>query len=240
MKANKFLTFMVIFLLLIILTGCGLLAYKYFFFKDRSYLGTWSREIDLRGYVMEEMNEWFNDPTTSANVVYDNTKVVVKVDLTFTKDGKFVEKIDEASFSEAKTAAKELALSGLISFLEIRMENAGIEKGSVEKTVDELIEEALEMSASDYLEKKGPELLPTVDSLKEMYDLSGTYEAKDSSMKRTSGGKSICETYFTKDDLLVFTGLSDDTFGKGLAAPMGDESADLKMLYDYPAVYTRK
>ena len=86
---------MVIFLLLVILTGGGLLFYKNFFAKDTSYVGSWSREIDLRGYVIEEMNEWFKDPTTAALVTFDDTKVTVKVDLVFTGDGKFSEKIEK-------------------------------------------------------------------------------------------------------------------------------------------------
>lgn len=239
MVKNRVLTFMVIFLLLVILTGGGLLVYKNFFAKDTSYVGSWSREIDLRGYVIEEMNEWFKDPTTAALVTFDDTKVTVKVDLVFTGDGKFSEKIDEKSFEETKKAAEALALSGLISFLEKRLDNAGIDSASSGKSIDELIEDALGMSVSEYMKNSGPELLPTLDALKDMYNISGTYEVMDNSMKRTLGGKSICESFFVKDDFLVFSGTAEDTFGASLGKSISDDEP-LKMLYDYPAVYTKK
>ncbi len=231
---------MVIFLLLIILTGGGLLAYKYFFAKDRSYIGSWEREIDLRGYVMEEMNAWFSDPSIAANVSFDDTPVTLKVTLTFTDDGKFNESIDESGYSEAKAAANALAVSGLRSFLEKRLESAGTDTESVGKSIDELIEEALSMSASEYLEKKGPILLPPLDSLKEMYNINGTYEAKDNTVKRLVGGKSICEIYFVKDEYLMFTGSGEDIFEKSLGEAIPGTDTVLKMLYDYPVVYTKK
>ncbi len=231
---------MVIFLLLVILTGGGLLAYKYFFARDTSYLGSWEREVDLRMFVMEEMNEWFGDPAVAANVVYNDTPVNVKVVLRFTKDGKFYEELDEASYSEAKKAAGDLAVSGLYSFLEKRLENAGTDTESVGKTIDELIEEALSMSAAEYLDKKGPALLPTLDALKEMYGINGSYEVKDNTMKRTCGGKSICEIYFTKDEYLMFTAKGTDIFEKSLGEAIPGTETELKMLYDYPVMYSKK
>ncbi len=239
MKTNKFLVFMVIFLLLVILTGGGLLAYKYFFAKDKSYLGSWEREIDLRGYVIEDMNEWFADPTTSAHVVFDDTSVSVKTILKFTDEGKFTESIDPDSYEAAKAAAKELAVSGLRSFLEIRLQNAGTDTADIGKSVDELIEEALSMTAAEYLDEKGPALLPPLDSLKSMYDINGTYEVKDGVVKRTSSGKSICESYFTKDDYLMLTAPAEDTFDKSFGQSIDGADTDLKMLYDYPVMYIK-
>ncbi|MCR4617833.1 MAG: hypothetical protein K5669_06570 [Lachnospiraceae bacterium] len=239
-KKNRFLTFMVIFLLLVILTGGGLLAYKYYFASDTSYLGSWSREIDMRGYVIEDMNAWFADPTTAANVEFDDTKVTIKVTLALTSEGKFTEKIDESSFEEAKASASALALSGLISFLDKRLENAGIDKDSADKSIEELIEEALGMSASDYLAEKGPALLPTLDALKDMYNISGTYEVKGNAMRRISGGKSVCETFFVKDDYLIFTSPCEDNFGATLSAPIDNSDTVLKMLYDYPVAYNKQ
>ncbi len=240
MKANRFLTLMVIFLTLIILTGGGLLAYKHFFAKDTSHIGTWEREIDLRGYVIEEMGAWFADPSIAGNVTFDDTAVTVKVSLTLTDDGKFSEKIDETSYNEAKKAANALAVSGLRSFLEKRLETAGTDTNAVGKSIDELIEESLSMSASQYLEEKGPILIPTLDSLREMYDKNGSYEVKDNIMKRTSGVKSICEVYFVKDDYLMFTGPGEDVFEKPLGKPISEDDTVLRMLYDYPAVYKNK
>ena len=239
MKTNRFLVFMVIFLLLVILTGGGLLAYKHFFAQDKSYLGTWERQIDLRGYVIENMNEWFADPTVSAHVEYDDTQVTVKTVLKLTADGKYTENIDAESYEKAAESAKLLAVSGLRSFLEVRLQNAGTNATDIGKTVDELIEEALSMTAAEYLDEKGPSLLPPLDSLKSMYDISGSYEVKDGIMKRSSRGKAVCESYFTKDDYLMFTAPAEDIFEKSLGQSMDGSDTDLKMLYDYPVMYTK-
>ena len=59
-------------------------------------------------------------------------------------------------------------------------------------------------------------------------------------MKRMISGKSICESYFTKDDYLMFTGTAEDIFEKQIAQPMGGDDTPLEMLYDYPALYRKK
>ena len=96
------------------------------------------------------------------------------------------------------------------------------------------------MTAAQYLDEKGPALLPSMDELGAIYDLSGTYEIKDGVMKRTIAGKAICENYFTKDDYLMFTGVGEDVFEKPIAQPMGGDDTPLEMLYDYPALYIKK
>ena len=240
MKANKVLILMIIFLLLVILTGAGLFIFQNKYVKNKSHLGTWQRDVDMTPYVVASMNEWFSDPTTSSRVNFGTGKVYVKTDLVFSDDGNFTEKINPESYEAAKSVAKEIALEGLRSFLEIRLESAGASAEDVGKTVDELIEEALEMTAAEYLDQKGPALLPTIDELGAIYGQSGTYEVKDGIMKRTISGKSICESYFTKDDYLMFTGTAEDIFEKQIAQPMGGDDTPLEMLYDYPALYRKK
>ncbi len=58
-------------------------------------------------------------------------------------------------------------------------------------------------------------------------------------MKRTSSGKSICESYFTKDDYLMFTAPAEDIFEKSLGQSIDGDDTALKMLYDYPVMYTK-
>ena len=231
---------MVIFLLLVILTGAGLFIFQNKYVRNKSHLGTWQRDVDMTPYVVASMNEWFADPTTASRVSFGTGKVYIKTDLTFNSDGSFTEKINPESYEAAKPVAKEIALEGLRSFLEIRLESAGTSAESVGKTVDDLIEEALEMTAAEYLDQKGPTLLPSMDELGTIYDLSGTYEVKDGVMKRTISGKPICEKYFTKDDYLMFTGIGEDIFEKPIAQPMGGNDTPLEMLYDYPALYIKK
>ena len=239
-KTNGFLVFMVIFLLLILLTGGGLLAYKYYFAKDTSYIGSWEREIDLRGYVIEEMNTWFADPTTAGSVEFADGDVKVRVILKLSDDGKFSEKIDEESYNEAKTAAARIAVSGLKSFLENRLSNAGTDLNEVGKTVDELIEEALGMTAEEYLSDKGPELLPTLSALEEMYNTNGSYSAEDGVLSRTLSGKTINETFFTKDDYLMITAKISETGAESLGESMNGTDDGFGFLYDYPAVYKKR
>ena len=62
MKANKVLVPMIIFLLLVILTGAGLFIFQNKFVKNKSHIGTWQRDVDLTPYVVASMNDWFADP----------------------------------------------------------------------------------------------------------------------------------------------------------------------------------
>lgn len=151
-----------------IVTGCGS--------KEPKLIGEYTQSIDLTDYAKNQAREWLsvaylsneieleqyiNDISVSANVsIYNNESYSVSI---------VAESYDEA-YDKAKIGLGE-ALTELIS---IRAEKLGKDPMDAE-AVNSLMLQKTDFSMQEYIETYGPELLPSQEKLRSMYDITGSY-----------------------------------------------------------------
>lgn len=263
MKAKQFLIPIIVFIALAGLLFGGLFVYKKFVYKDTSYVGKWTRQVDITEFVTDVMDVWLDKAIVGDLAEYGDERVYICINLTMNSNGSWSESVDTASYERAKLQAQHVAAVGLTSFLEKRLESAEVTPESVDKTVEELIQEAIGMSAEEYIAQYGPQLLPTMEDLNAVYSHSGSYAVEKGILARTGyGSKTLYEIYSVQDNFLLISAKSDKDEGieveeaqtgsigmaiDATATPSGNgatatEPANISPVAGvvYPLVYTRQ
>lgn len=237
MKAKKIIIPIVVFIVLAVLVVGGLFVYRKYIYKDNSYVGKWTRQVDITEQVKDRMDLWLDTALKGDYAEYGDDRAVVTVTLYLNADGSWTESFDETSYAQAEEQAINIAAKGLTSFLEKRLESAEVTPDSVGKTVDELIQEAIGMSPEEYLRQYGPKLLPDVTEYKSTYAHSGGYTVKDGILARTGiGSETIYEIYSVADGFLLISGKSDA--GDGIEVKEPEKSSLSMAIDDTPAAST--
>ncbi len=210
MKAKQFLIPIIVFIALAGLLFGGLFVYRKFIYKDTSYIGKWTRQVDVTDHVKNMMDLWLDSALVGDAAEYGDERVVLCVTMVMNADGSWSEYFDESSYAQAQIQAQTLAAGGLRSFLYKRLVSAEVDPGSVGKTVDELVQEAVGMSAEEYIAQYGPQLIPSVEDLKSAYGHSGNYNVKNGVLARTGlGTEATYEQYSVQDGFLLISAKSD-------------------------------
>lgn len=213
MKAKQFLITVIVFIALAGLLFGGLFVFKKFIYKDTSYVGKWTRQVDITDFVTDIMDIWLDDALVGDLADYGDERVFINVNLTINSNGSWSESVDEASYAQAQAQAVRIAAVGLTSFLEKRLECSEVTPESVGKTVEELVQEAIGMTAEEYIAGYGPQVLPTIADLNNTYCHSGSYEVKNGVIARTGlGSETVYELYSVQDNFLLISGKSDKSF----------------------------
>jgi len=214
MKAKQFLIPVIVFIALAGLLFGGLFVYKKFLYKDTSYIGKWTRQVDITDFVTDVMDVWLDESLVGDLAEYGDERVIISVNLVMNSNGSWSESVDEASYAQAQNQAVKIAAAGLTSFLEKRLAAAEVTPESVGKTVDELVEEAIGMSAEQYITEYGPQLLPTIADLNNTYSHSGSYKVEKGILARTGfGTETLYEIYSVQDNFLLISNKSDKDEG---------------------------
>lgn len=253
MKSKTILTTLLVLFIIMALGFGGLFVYSKFIKKDTGYVGTWEREVNITDYVTDVMDVWMDRALVGAVADYGDEQVIVKVVLTLTDSGTWVESVDESYYNNVtKNQAVSLASEGLRDFLEKRIQSTGISTAEVGKTIDELVDEALGMTVEQYIEQYGPRILPDLNELKAMYNCDGSYNVKKDVLARSkSKGETIYESFVQKDDFLIITGTAESTGevenkkGSSIAISINDEDDKTPDNIDgitvvYPLVYSKQ
>ena len=235
-KSNSGLVVVIVILILIIITAGALYYFKYFYAEERKHVGNWARQADVTDYVTESMAKWLADASLANSVNYGDAKASIKVKLNVSGDGKYVETFDDASYEAAKNAAKEVAIVGLTSFLENRLEAAGVSGEKTGKTVDELIQESIGMSVSDYLDNYGPELLPPSDVLREKILINGTYTVDGDVIVIVTKGRTTAIDFIAADGYFILSEETENPSPLGTPINTGIDE-EIKPLFNYPVIY---
>lgn len=213
MKAKQFLIPVVVFIALAVILFGGFFVYKKFLYKDTAYVGKWTRQVDVTDFVTDIMDIWLDDALVGDLAEYGDERVCISVNFVMNANGSWSESVDEVSYAQAQNQALKIAAAGLTSFLEKRLASAEITPESVGKTVEELVQEAIGMSAEEYIADYGPQLLPTIADLNNTYCHSGSYKVENGVLARTGlGDDTVYEIYSVQDNFLLISGKSDKSF----------------------------
>lgn len=229
---------LVVILILIILTAAGLYYYKYIFLENNRYLGKWVRHADLSEYVEEAMGDWFGDALLAGVVSYGNEQATIEVKLSVDVSGGYTETISDSEYEKALVSAKKMAEEGLRDFLEKRLEAADATPDKTGKSLDELAQEVLGMSISEYIDEYAPELLPNIDELREDILYNGTYKVSGDIITLITPGKTTAIDYVATDKYFVLNNETEDPSAIGM--PIGQDESNKKSEFKYPVVYTKK
>lgn len=214
MKTKRFLVPIIVLILLVGILFGGFFVYKKFIYKDTSYVGQWTRQVDMTEFVTDVMDIWLDDSIDGDLAEYGNERVVISINLVMNSNGSWSESVDEAVYAEAQQQAIRVAAAGLTSFLEKRLATAEVTPESVGKTVEELVQEAIGMSAEDYIKNYGPELLPSITDLNKTYAHNGSYKVEKGILARTGLAEdTVYEIYSVQDDFLLISAKSDKDEG---------------------------
>ncbi len=217
---------LVVFLLVVLVTVIGGGVFYLVMQKpERKLPGVWRAEIDLTDRVLAEAESWLSSAEGGDQVSVRERlgEIRVGVILTVSADGSWSQIVDADSYAAAAESAYSALSDGLRELLLLRIAAAGREAGSTEEA-ERLIADTIGMSTEEYLRLYGPELLPSEEELRTMYDGSGSYQAKGNQLGRSglpegngSGESSdpvlretdetvYTEQYLISDDYLVITG----------------------------------
>lgn len=212
MKAKQFLIPIIVFIALAGLLFGGLFVYKKFIYKDTAFIGKWTRQVDVTDFTTDIMDIWLDDALVGDLAEYGDERIVISINLTINANGSWSESVDEASYAAAQAQALKVAAAGLTSFLEKRLASAEVNPESIGKSVEELVQEAIGMSAEEYIAGYGPELLPSLEDLNKAYSHSGDYKVEKGVLARTGlGTETVYEIYSVQDDFLLISGKSEDS-----------------------------
>jgi len=173
-------TIVVILLLLVILAlaaiSCGL-ALRLNQRSDPVLTGRWQMQADLTDTARTRADAWLRRAALGERVAAADylPRIALKVRLTLSEDGSWTREIEEDDYKEARTKAEEGLAKALTELLRLRIVDAG-RPPETEAEAEARLENAIGMSAEDYMKNYGPALLPTLDELHAFYDGSGTYQ----------------------------------------------------------------
>jgi len=196
-RSHTGLIIMLIILLLLVLTAGAL----YVVFGAGIMLrGSWEREIDLTEEVRDGINEYMSTAIggDDIDIPLAEGDIRIKSVLTIGRDGTWVETVDRKSYEEAVVKSRECMDGSVEALLEKRLADAYIES---DRSVEELVNSALGMELDTYLDKYAPAVLPSYESLQEMYGSNIVYESKNDKVMLTDTGKEI--TFKASSDMLV-------------------------------------
>ena len=161
-------------------------AGAFFYINSNSMMlpGEWHRSIDLTDDVRRNMEDYLRGVLTEDEILECDFPASVEVDskLVISKEGKMTERIDETSYYDAMTVTKEALKTAVVKTVEDKLKKSYIE---TDMTVEELVKEATGMELTDYLEKYGPKMMPTMDELSDLYGMDAEYSADRSSLNIT-------------------------------------------------------
>ncbi len=131
----------------------------------------------------------------------EEANISIQYTLTFAEDGTYDQQVDEASYEEAKKKAYSALEQALTKVIQLRLSAAG-KMTHTDEDVKETTETLLGMTLPEYLEKCGPQLLPSWEDICAAYNISGTYTAERNSLQLSEQG---LRQILLDEDTLVLT-----------------------------------
>jgi len=165
-------------IILFILLVAGAVTWAFFYFNGNkmNLPGEWYREIDLTEVARENAKQYIETAEFGNDIDIDMyfENLVVESKLEVTKEGRFVEKVDEAQYYSIEELAREGLKKAVCDLISMRIKNNYIETNM---TPEELVKETFGMDLSEYLRKYGPELIPSYSTINEQYGSDTVYTA---------------------------------------------------------------
>ena len=188
-KLIVLLLLLVVFLLAAISCALAIRVYRG---PNTSPVGQWRMKVDLSETARARANGWLQKAELGERVDVGEALPPIQADvlLEITPDGRWSREVDEQSLAAAEAEAKDALAAALRKLLLLRIEDAGRPAGSAEEA-ETRIQNAIGMTTVQYLEARGPQLLPTAEELRGAYEGGGSYEI-DGQRIRLDGQPARC------------------------------------------------
>ena len=161
-------------LVLIAVISLGL--YWYMFANVKALPGQWSRNIDITNNTVVNITDYMREAAMGDEI--DVASLVgqmnVKIILTVDKDGKWLQQVDFESYNNCERQAKNALKQAVEQLIKNRMEKSYIEN---DRSIEEMVKDTVGMSLDSYLDKYGPQIIVSYDSLQNEYNIDTNYEA---------------------------------------------------------------
>ena len=176
-RGHKLIVLLLLSVILLLSAIACALSLRLYRRSDPSLAGQWRMELELTDIACARANAWLGAAELGGQVDVndDMPRLRVAVELKLTEDGSWSRSLDADSLGNAQQKADAALHSALRKLLRLRIEYAG-RPVSTDTELDTRLAEAAGMPVDTYLADYGPELLPTADALRALYDGSGSYE----------------------------------------------------------------
>ena len=205
-RTNRAQRALVILLMCVTLAMAGLccaLALKLYRREDPTLIGTWRMQLDLRETARARGNAWLQNAKLGERVDLGDTlpALTVPVELELRQDGSWSRTVNTEPFEKTESAARKALADALRELLRLRIEEMG-RPAVTPAEAEEQIQNALGLTAEEYLAARGPALLPGEAELRARFDGSGSYLV-EGAVIRFDGARTA--QYLTDDTLLVLS-----------------------------------
>lgn len=205
-RTNRAQRVLVILLMCVTLAMAGLacaLALKLYRREDPTLIGTWRMQLDLRETARARGNAWLQNAKLGERVDLGDTlpALTVPVELELRQDGSWSRTVNTEAFEKTESAAEKALADALRELLRLRIEEMG-RPAVTPAEAEEQIQNALGLTAEEYLAARGPALLPGEAELRARFDGSGSYLV-EGAVIRFDGARTA--QYLTDDTLLVLS-----------------------------------
>ena len=145
-------------------------------------VGQWHRSVNVTDEVSKSIQGYLREVLSEEEIAECNLPDKIEIDsrLVISKDGTMTETIDEVSYYDAQSLAKETLREAVIKVIEDKMQKTYIETDIY-----------------------GPKMMPTMDELNSSYGMNATYVADRSSIEITKGSDVQNCDYALSNGMLV-------------------------------------
>ena len=178
-RGHRILVILLLFVILALAAISCVLALRLTRRGDSSLSGRWRMKAELTETARSRADSWLRraalgDQISAADYI---PRLAVDVRLTLTEDGRWTREIEEDGYEEARAEAEQGLAKALTELLRLRIADAGRPPETAAEA-EARIENAIGMSAEDYMRDYGPALLPTPEELHGFYDGGGSYQTE--------------------------------------------------------------
>ncbi|MBP5309947.1 MAG: hypothetical protein J6Z05_04920 [Lachnospiraceae bacterium] len=189
-------------IIMMFLAVIGAGAFFYINANRIGLVGEWHRTVDVTDEVADSIKAYLREVLSEEEIDEISLPDKIEIDsiLIISKDGTMTESVDEVSYYDAQQIAKEALTDAVIHVIEDKMQKTYIE---TDMTTQELIKEATGMELSDYLDKYGPRMMPSMDELNESYGMNAAYTADRTNIEIARGADTEKCDYALSHGMLV-------------------------------------
>ena len=140
--------------------------------------GTYDASADYSDYVIHQALDWLSDAAMGDDFAIEGYFDIptVSVNVVLMSDNSFTSTVDESTYADCKEAAYKGLASAMRDFVRMRYSAAGKGDDLSDEAIDAILVEEIGMSLDSYLREYGPSLMPTIEEVKEDYNVTAVFQ----------------------------------------------------------------
>lgn len=144
-------------------------------------VGSYDDSLNLDEYVNMSAHDWLSDAVLGSEVdTYQYLDIPsVSINVVLMSDNSFVKSIDEESYNICLDAAYDGLAKAFRDLIRKRMFVAELDGNITDEEIDSILMDEIGMPLDQYLREYGPKLLPSLEEIREDYDVSGAFVKED-------------------------------------------------------------